>query len=99
MQQGDPEAESPKATHHQHVHVEQHDDANTLPTQAQVIIKREQLSKPSDFSKAKHATNMKHPTARATQRATGLLQEQTCNMHTIGREGGRVTIGPRAQSK
>ena len=25
---GDPEAESPKATHHQHVHVEQHDDAN-----------------------------------------------------------------------
>ena len=26
---GDPEAESPKATHPQHVHVEQHDDAST----------------------------------------------------------------------
>ena len=53
---GDPEAESPKATHRQHVHVEPHDDANTQ--QAQVIIQREQLSEPSDFSKA----NMEHGT-------------------------------------
>ena len=34
---GDPEAESPKATHHAHVHVELHDDARTQPTHAQVI--------------------------------------------------------------
>ena len=54
---GDPEAESPKATHHRHVHVEPHDDATQ---QAQVIIKREQLSEPSDFSKATCTWNMKH---------------------------------------
>ena len=62
---GDPEAESPKATHHQHVHVEQHDDASTLHTQAQVIIKREQLSEPSDFSKAN--MHMEHETLQGRE--------------------------------
>ena len=56
---GDPEAESPKATHHRHVHVEPHDDATQ---QAQVIIKREQLSELSDFSKAN--MHMEHETLK-----------------------------------
>ena len=75
---GDPEAESPKATHRQHVHVEPYDDARTQHIQAQVIISASSAS--YQMTPKQHGTYMEHVTLK-------------------GREGGRVTIGPRAQSE